>query len=92
MAHKGSKPNTNASQFLILCSPQPSLDGIYTAFGQVDLTGKYIASSHIVWHDKSNVRTANSSTVDYSNDNNDASSLPKSSTLLSSNKDVNAEQ
>eukprot|EP00796_Vickermania_ingenoplastis_P005375 gene5375-3870_t len=39
MAHKGSKRNTNASQFLILCGPQLAFDGEFTAFGEVDLCG-----------------------------------------------------
>lgn len=34
MAHRGKKENTNASQFFILYSPQPSFDGVYTAFGE----------------------------------------------------------
>ncbi|ORC92100.1 cyclophilin [Trypanosoma theileri] len=37
MAHKGNKPNTNASQFFILFQPCPSLDMKHTAFGVVDL-------------------------------------------------------
>lgn len=41
MAHRGTKPNTNASQFFILTSAQPSFDGIYTAFGNVDLAGVF---------------------------------------------------
>lgn len=39
MAHKGPKPNTNASQFFVLCAPQPSFDNVYTAFGEVLLDG-----------------------------------------------------
>eukprot|EP00331_Platyophrya_macrostoma_P012107 CAMPEP_0176416626 /NCGR_PEP_ID=MMETSP0127-20121128/6448_1 /TAXON_ID=938130 /ORGANISM="Platyophrya macrostoma, Strain WH" /LENGTH=216 /DNA_ID=CAMNT_0017796717 /DNA_START=76 /DNA_END=726 /DNA_ORIENTATION=+ len=34
MAHKGKKDNSNASQFFILYGPQPSFDGVYTAFGE----------------------------------------------------------
>ncbi|KPI85365.1 putative Peptidyl-prolyl cis-trans isomerase (cyclophilin) [Leptomonas seymouri] len=45
MAHKGSKADTNASQFFITTSPQPSFDGVYTAFGVVDLKGVYDAAS-----------------------------------------------
>ncbi|KAG5492781.1 hypothetical protein JKF63_01361 [Porcisia hertigi] len=48
MAHKGPKANTNASQFFITTSPQPSFDGVYTAFGVVDLTGVYSASEAAV--------------------------------------------
>ena len=33
MAHKGSRPNTNASQFFISYTPLPSLDGVNTVFG-----------------------------------------------------------
>lgn len=33
MAHKGSHPNTNASQFYIAYAPLPSLDGVNTVFG-----------------------------------------------------------
>lgn len=45
MAHRGTKPDTNASQFFITVSPQPSFDRMYTAFGVVDLKGVYDASS-----------------------------------------------
>ncbi|GET92881.1 peptidyl-prolyl cis-trans isomerase, putative [Leishmania tarentolae] len=41
MAHKGTKADTNASQFFITTTPQVSFDGIYTAFGVVDLNGVY---------------------------------------------------
>ncbi|KAG5466944.1 hypothetical protein LSCM1_01122 [Leishmania martiniquensis] len=48
MAHKGTKADTNASQFFITLSPQPSFDGVYTAFGVVDLNGVYSASEAVV--------------------------------------------
>ncbi|KAG5492240.1 hypothetical protein GH5_01151 [Leishmania sp. Ghana 2012 LV757] len=48
MAHKGTKADTNASQFFITTSPQPSFDGVYTAFGTVDLNGVYSASEAAV--------------------------------------------
>lgn len=35
MAHRGSKANTNASQFFITYDAQRSFDGVYTAFGEV---------------------------------------------------------
>jgi cyclophilin family peptidyl-prolyl cis-trans isomerase len=35
MAHRGTKPNTNASQFFITYAPLPSFDGTYTAFGEL---------------------------------------------------------
>ncbi|CCW61431.1 unnamed protein product [Phytomonas sp. EM1] len=41
MAHKGARGDTNASQFFILSAPQPGFDGMYTAFGQIDLLGCY---------------------------------------------------
>lgn len=48
MAHRGTKPDTNASQFFVTTSSQPAFDGVYTAFGVVDLGGVYVASSHAV--------------------------------------------
>nr|CAJ2480984.1 unnamed protein product [Leishmania braziliensis] len=48
MAHKGVKTDTNASQFFITTSPQPSFDGVYTAFGVVDMNGAYSASEAAV--------------------------------------------
>lgn len=48
MAHKGSKADTNASQFFITTSSQPALDGVYTAFGAVDLNGAYVADAAAV--------------------------------------------
>ncbi|KPA86421.1 putative Peptidyl-prolyl cis-trans isomerase (cyclophilin) [Leptomonas pyrrhocoris] len=48
MAHRGTKADTNASQFFITTSPQPSFDGVYTAFGVVDLQGVYDAASATV--------------------------------------------
>jgi peptidylprolyl isomerase len=45
MAHKGAKPDTNASQFFITTSPQPSFDSVYTAFAVVDLEGTYDSAS-----------------------------------------------
>ncbi|CCW68883.1 unnamed protein product [Phytomonas sp. Hart1] len=41
MAHKGGRGDTNASQFFILSAPQSDFDGMYTAFGQIDLVGCY---------------------------------------------------
>ncbi|CUI11163.1 cyclophilin type peptidyl-prolyl cis-trans isomerase, putative [Bodo saltans] len=35
MAHRGTKPNTNASQFFVTYAPVPSFDGSYTAFGEL---------------------------------------------------------
>nr|CCC93076.1 unnamed protein product [Trypanosoma congolense IL3000] len=37
MAHRGNKPDTNASQFFILFKPCQSLNSKHTAFGFVDL-------------------------------------------------------
>lgn len=48
MAHKGAKANTNASQFFLLMSPQPSFDGLYTAFAHVDLDGVFDPSTNVV--------------------------------------------
>ncbi|CAC9546103.1 putative cyclophilin 7 [Leishmania infantum JPCM5] len=48
MAHKGTRADTNASQFFITTSPQSSFDGFYTAFGVVDLNGVYSASEAAV--------------------------------------------
>ncbi|KAK7201244.1 cyclophilin 7 [Novymonas esmeraldas] len=45
MAHRGTKADTNASQFFVTTSPQPSFDGVYTAFGVVDLHGVYSAAT-----------------------------------------------
>ncbi|EAN90061.1 cyclophilin [Trypanosoma cruzi] len=47
MAHRGNKPNTNASQFFIIFQPCPSLDTKHTAFGCVDLA----------WNDGESERT-----------------------------------
>lgn len=48
MAHRGTKADTNASQFFITTSQQPSFDRVYTAFGVVDLDGVYNAASATV--------------------------------------------
>lgn len=45
MAHRGNKPNTNASQFFVLCRPQLSFDGVFTAFGRVRLDCLYDAET-----------------------------------------------
>lgn len=53
MAHKGTKMDTNASQFFLLCAPQPLFDGVYTSFGEVDLDGWYDKESGSVQHEVS---------------------------------------
>lgn len=57
MAHKGVKMDTNASQFFITLSPQPTLNGVYTAFGVVDLEGAFNTDTCSIDEGRPMVRT-----------------------------------
>ncbi|EPY30735.1 peptidylprolyl isomerase [Angomonas deanei] len=44
MAHRGTKQNTNASQFFISLQPQKEFDNVYTCFGEILTQHRYVPS------------------------------------------------